>query len=146
MALALRNLFGGFVGNKSGDGEADVPTTQVRMQQQGYDPLGNVSIMEQLRSANADSKSPRRLWLIGHLPIVKQFQVLGVLLVLFLVLAGLMVFLDGRQASQVAITSATATEMQMLSQRLARGSALAVQGQAAAFEGVKDSRDKFRAD
>ena len=34
----------------------------------------------------------------------------------------------------------------MLSQRLARGTALAVQGNAGAFEGIKDSRDRFRAD
>ena len=36
--------------------------------------------------------------------------------------------------------------MQMLSQRLARGTALASQGQAAAFPGLKDSREKFKAD
>jgi twitching motility protein PilJ len=36
--------------------------------------------------------------------------------------------------------------MQMLSQRLARGTALAAQGQAAAFAAVKDSRDRFKAD
>src|SRR5262249_5350101 len=39
-----------------------------------------------------------------------------------------------------------ATEMQMLSQRLARGTALAVQGNADAFKAVQDSRDRFRAD
>ena len=37
-------------------------------------------------------------------------------------------------------------EMQMLSQRLARGTALASQGQAAAFPGLKDSRERFKAD
>ena len=36
--------------------------------------------------------------------------------------------------------------MQMLSQRLARGSALAAQGQASGFAAVKESRDKFKAD
>ena len=36
--------------------------------------------------------------------------------------------------------------MQMLSQRLARGSALAAQGQAAAFAAIRDSRDRFKAD
>ena len=36
--------------------------------------------------------------------------------------------------------------MQMLSQRLARGTALASQGQAAAFAAVKDSRERFKAD
>ncbi len=42
--------------------------------------------------------------------------------------------------------TATATEMQMLSQRLARGTALASQGQPAAFGAIKDSRDRFKVD
>ena len=89
---------------------------------------------------------PKKLPLIGHLPVVKQFQTLGMLLVTFLVFAALMVFLDNRQSAQGGAAAATATEMQMLSQRLARGSALAAQGQATAFAAVKDSRDRFKAD
>jgi twitching motility protein PilJ len=55
-------------------------------------------------------------------------------------------WLDGRIATQQAAQGATATEMQMLSQRLARGSALAAQGQSAAFAAVRNSRDRFKAD
>ncbi|MCC6869271.1 MAG: type IV pili methyl-accepting chemotaxis transducer N-terminal domain-containing protein [Burkholderiales bacterium] len=66
-------------------------------------------------------------------------------MIAFLLLAVLMVFLDTRQSTQAAAAAATATEMQMLSQRLARGSALAAQGQAAGFATVKDSREKFKA-
>ena len=40
---------------------------------------------------------PGRLWFIGHLPIVKQYQILGALLVVFVLLALLMVYLDNRQ-------------------------------------------------
>ena len=57
-----------------------------------------------------------------------------------------MLWLNYRANSQAGASSTTATEMQMLSQRLARGTALAVQGNAGAFESVKDSRDRFRAD
>src|SRR5438270_5789959 len=148
MALALKNLFGNGSRAKSGeDGDRDAPTTQVKMNgQPSYDPMGSVSIMEQLKSANAETKSPSKLPLIGHFPIVQQCQVLGVLLMLFVALAVLMVYLNNRQATQVAATAGTATEMQMLSQRLARGTSLAVQGQVSAFPGVKDSRDRFRAD
>jgi hypothetical protein len=66
-----------------------MPTTQVKMNQQpGYDPLASVSIMEQLRSAQASmTTAPRKLPLIGNLPVVKQFQTLGVLLVTFLVVS-----------------------------------------------------------
>jgi twitching motility protein PilJ len=128
--------------------ELDMPTTQVRAgaAPAGYDPLASVSIMEQLRSATTEMRMPQKIPFIGHLPIVQQFQVLGVAMVAFLVFAAFLVFLDGRNAAQQAASAATATEMQMLSQRLARGTALASQGQAAAFAAVKDSRERFRAD
>jgi len=78
--------------------------------------------------------------------VFEQVAATGVLLVTFLVFSALMVFLDNRQSSQAAAAAATATEMQMLSQRLARGSALASQGQPAAFAAVKDSRERFKTD
>jgi twitching motility protein PilJ len=146
--LKLPKLFGAGAGQTPAKGaDSEMPTTQVRMAAPlGYDPLASVSIMEQLRTATSEVRMPRRLPLIGHLPIVQQFQVLGVLMATFFVFAALMVFLDGRQAAQAAASSATATEMQMLSQRLARGTALAAQGQTAAFAAVTDSRDRFKAD
>ena len=146
MAISLRlpRVFGAGKGLPADD--LDMPTTQVRAAQPGYDPLASVSIMEQLRSATSEMRMPRRLPLVGHLPIVRQFQVLGVLLVTFLVLAAVMLFLDGRLTAQGAAAESTATEMQMLSQRLARGTALASQGQASAFPGLKDSREKFKTD
>ncbi|MEO8345115.1 MAG: methyl-accepting chemotaxis protein [Betaproteobacteria bacterium] len=148
MALKLPNMFGNDR-KKPSDMDLDMPTTQVKMgqaEQQGYDPLASVSIMDQLRSASTSMSMPRKLPIIGSLPVVQQFQTLGVLLVLFLVLAAMMVFLDGRQSSQNAAAAATATEMQMLSQRLARGSTLALQGQPSAFEAVVSSRDRFNTD
>jgi twitching motility protein PilJ len=147
MALKLGTLFGSEK-SKPVEADLDMPTTQIKMTQQpGYDPLASVSIMDQLRSAQAGiTTAPRKLWLIGNLPVVKQFQTLGVLLVTFLVFSALMVFLDNRQSSQGAAAAATATEMQMLSQRLARGSALASQGQAEAFKTVRTSRERFNSD
>jgi twitching motility protein PilJ len=146
MAISLKMpKFGAEKGAAVAD--LDMPTTQVRAgQQTGYDPLATVSIMDQLRSANSEMRMPRRLPVIGHLPVVRQFQILGLVMVTFLILGALMLFLDGRNASQGAAAEATATEMQMLSQRLARGTALAAQGQSAAFAGLKDSRDRFKAD
>jgi len=143
--LKLPKLFGA---GKNADQplDLDMPTTQVRAGTAGYDPLASVSIMDQLRAAKGDVTVPWRIPLVGHLPIVRQFQVLGGLMVLFLILAALMVVLDARVAAQGAAMASTATEMQMLSQRLARGTALAAQGQNAAFAAVKDSRDRFRSD
>jgi twitching motility protein PilJ len=150
MAFTFKGLLGAGAGRGQVLSEADLeePTTQVKMSgaQRGYDPLAAPSIMDQMRSASPEMKQPGRLWFIGHLPIARQYQILGVLLLLFGILAGAMLWLNYRANSQAGASSTTATEMQMLSQRLARGTALAVQGNAGAFEAVKDSRDRFRAD
>src|SRR5436190_10569715 len=149
LSLSLKNFFGAApAAAPEDDAEFDEPTTQVKMgkEQAGYDPLAAVSIMEQMRSANAETRLPGHLWVIGHLPIVRQFQILGALLVFFILLALVMLFVNTRVSAQANASGTTATEMQMLSQRLARGTSLAVQGNGPAFEGVKDSRDRFRAD
>ncbi|NDP43401.1 MAG: methyl-accepting chemotaxis protein [Aromatoleum sp.] len=144
--LKLPSLFGDK--SKAAAVELDMPTTQVRAGAAlaGYDPLASVSIMEQLRSATSEVKMPKKIPVVGNLPIVQQFQVLGVIMVTFLVFSAFMVFIDGRNATQQSASAATATEMQMLSQRLARGTALASQGQAAAFPALNDSRERFKAD
>jgi twitching motility protein PilJ len=136
---------------KSGKGaELEMPTTtQVKMSAQppqGYDPLASVSIMEQLRTAASEARQPGRLPLIGHLPVGKQEQLLGALTLVFLLLGGILLYLYITLAEKNAASAGLATEMQMLSQRLARGTSLAVQGNAQAFDSIRDSRDRFRAD
>ncbi len=147
LGLKLARPVGGDAASATSAG-MEMPTTQVRAadEARGYDPLASPSLLEQMHAALTESKMPKRVPLVGHLPIVRQFQVLGVLLVTFVVLAVFVLFLDVRTASQATASAATATEMQMLSQRLARGTALASQGQAAAFAAIKDSRDRFKAD
>src|SRR5947207_3224101 len=148
MALSLRSMFGAGAA-RGNDAELEMPTTtQVKMNPpaQGYDPLGAASIMEQLRTAAAETRQPGRLWFIGHLPVAKQEQILGVLTAVFVVLALVMLFFYITLNTKTAASSGTATEMQMLSQRLARGTSLAVQGNVQAFESVRDSRDRFRTD
>jgi twitching motility protein PilJ len=113
---------------------------------QGYDPLASVSLMEQMRTSAAGGRAPGKVPLIGHLPIARQFHVLGILLVTFLVFAALVMSLDVRTAAQAAASTATATEMQMLSQRLSSSSTLALQGRPVAFEAVKDTRERFKVD
>jgi twitching motility protein PilJ len=144
MALKMTKLFGETRTAENTD--FDAPTTQVRMNitsPEGFDPLASMSVMEQLRTAS-NAAPPPRLPIIGRLPVVRQFQILGVVTIAFLALAVFMVYLDNRASSQQAMQAAAATEMQMLSQRLARGSALAAQGQATAFAAIRDSRDRFK--
>jgi twitching motility protein PilJ len=148
MALKMARLFGGEA-RAAENSDFDVPTTQVRMggitSPEGYEGLPTMSVMEQIRTASNAATARPKLGLIGNLPVVRQFQILGVLTVAFLALCAFMVYLDFRAANQLAVQASIATEMQMLSQRLARGSALAAQGQAAAFAAIRDSRDRFRA-
>ncbi len=147
--LKLPKLVGGERGPARRRKISSTPTTQVRASRGRRRPTirsPRPSLMDQMRAAIAETKMPKKVPLVGHLPIVRQFQVLGVLLVAFVVLAVLVMFLDVKTASQATASTATATEMQMLSQRLARGTALASQGQAAAFSAIKDSRDRFKVD
>src|SRR5271169_3209370 len=151
MALSLKSMLGAKParGKSAKGAELEMPTTtQVKMNAPpaGYDPLGSVSIMEQLRSAASEARQPSRLWFIGHLPVAKQEQVLGGLTLLFLILGGIMLYLYITLSEKNATNAGIATEMQMLSQRLARSTSLAVQGNAQAFDSVRDSRDRFRAD
>ncbi len=100
----------------------------------GYDRLASVSLLEQIRTSMSGTRMPGKVPLIGHLPIARQFHVLGILLVTFLILAALIMWFDVRTAAQAAASTATATEMQMLSQRLSSSSTLALQGRPVAFE------------
>src|SRR5207247_9501571 len=70
----------------------------------------------------------------------------GALTRLFVLLARVILYSYFTLSRKSPASSGTATEMQMLSQRLARGTSLAVQGNAQAVESVKDSRDRFRTD
>lgn len=110
-----------------------------------YDPNATVAVMDQMRAAAASASPARRLPLIGHLSTARQFQVLGLLLatsfVLMLVAFGLYAIEARKNTAQVAAS----TEMQMLSQRLVRGSTQAEMGLRGSFEVLKQSRDEFAA-
>src|SRR4051812_44626854 len=131
------------------DTDIGMPTTQVKMSAAAatrYDPLATVSIMDQLKTSSAPAAKTKRLPMIGHLPMAKQIQTLGLLLIAFVAIAVLMLYLDGRTASQQAASFATAMDMQMLSQRVARSSVLAAQGQPGALPAARESRDRFAED
>jgi twitching motility protein PilJ len=131
------------------DTDIGVPTTQVKMGTTAatrYDPLATVSIMDQLKTSPSPAAKSKRLPVIGHLPVPKQIQTLGLMLIAFLALAVLMLFLDGRNASQQAASFAAAMDMQMLSERVARSSVLAAQGQPGAVKAARESRDRYTED
>ncbi|NJA89361.1 methyl-accepting chemotaxis protein [Rhodocyclus tenuis] len=81
--------------------------------------------------------------LFGQLPVMQQLKILGgVLLLAMLGIAGI-VYHDNREASYGATYIAASGEMRMLSQRLAKASNQALQGDVTAFRQLRDSRDAF---
>ncbi|MEO8134627.1 MAG: methyl-accepting chemotaxis protein [Betaproteobacteria bacterium] len=110
----------------------------------GRETQAGATIMEDLRRGARVGQQPTRLWLIGEMPIARQFQILAIGLVGFFVLAALMALVSGRMGTQNAAATGAATEMQMLSQRLARGSALTSIGNKEGFKQVREARDRFR--
>jgi twitching motility protein PilJ len=81
--------------------------------------------------------------LIGHLPSTRQLQILVSALAFLLVVAGLVVALDARQASFGTVYIASVGKIRMLSQRLAKAAQLASRGSADAFKELRASRDEF---
>jgi twitching motility protein PilJ len=85
----------------------------------------------------------RTLPVIGKWPVARQFQLLLALLAGLLLVAALLVTLHNREAAQSAVYVSTATEMQMLSQRMANSAQQAAQGVPSAFPQLRESRDQF---
>ena len=88
----------------------------------------------------------RSLPVIGQWPVARQFQTLLALLAGLLLMAALLVALHNREAAQTAVYVSTATEMQMLSQRMANSAQQAAQGVPSAFPQLRESRDQFITD
>ena len=95
------------------------------------------------RAAAAPQSARHGLPLIGRLAVGKQVQILVSIMVLFLLIAAACVYFNFRQVTQNTQYLATATEMQMLSQRIANSAQQAVQGRTPAFGQLRQSRDQF---
>jgi len=80
---------------------------------------------------------------IDRLASGRQLQLLIGLLVVFLAISAVCAYLNDRQASQQALYLSTATEMQMLSQRIANSAQQAVQGIAGAFPQLRSGDEQF---
>jgi twitching motility protein PilJ len=76
-------------------------------------------------------------------PVSKQIQMLGGTFVLILLLIGGFIIHDNSQSTSGTVYVGAAGEMRMLSQRLAKASSLAVQGDGNAFNQLKDARENF---
>ncbi len=105
-------------------------------------PEHTTLIMSGLRKISA--KAPGETPLIGHLPIEKQYMLtLGAALGLIVLAAGLVTYSTIQVGNKTEYIG-TSTEMQMLSQRIAKGAQQAVLGTPEAFKQLQDSRTIFK--
>lgn len=85
-----------------------------------------------------------RAGFLSQYAVTKQLQIFGgILLLLMLVIAGI-VYHDNRESTNSSVYIATSGEMRMLSQRLAKASSLAMQGNAEAFAQLTESYSRFK--
>jgi twitching motility protein PilJ len=110
------------------------------------DPAGETvtarTVLDSDRPAS-QRKIPFSADLLRQFPVAKQLQVLGGCLVLVMLLIAIVVYRDNRQATFNTAYIATAGDMRMLSQRLAKSSSLALLGDPVAFKQLRESRDSF---
>lgn len=81
--------------------------------------------------------------LLAQYPITRQLQLLGTALLVLMLVVGVLVYRDNRASTYNTAYVATAGELRMLSQRLAKASSLALQGDPFAFMLLRDSHSKF---
>jgi twitching motility protein PilJ len=91
----------------------------------------------------AKAKKGAALGFLNQYSVNKQLQILGGVLLLVLATLAALVIHDNREAKYGTAYVAASGEMRMLSQRLAKASSLALQGNPLAFKQLKDSRDRF---
>ncbi|MDO8890805.1 MAG: methyl-accepting chemotaxis protein [Sulfurimicrobium sp.] len=107
----------------------------------GESPMHTTMILQGLR--NLSGKEPGSVPIIGHLPIEKQYLITVSTLALFLVLAVATLVYNTLQVGRNAEYVAISTEMQMLSQRIAKSAQQAAQGNTTAFKQLGESEIQF---
>ena len=75
---------------------------------------------------------------LGNQPVIQQMKTVGAAFVVLLLLIAALVYHDNRESTHGTTYIAAAGEMRMLSQRLAKASSLALQGNPVAFAQLKE--------
>ena len=87
-------------------------------------------------------KRPLPGFLAGQ-SVPQQMKTLGIIFIVLLLTIAAIVFHDNRESTHNTAYISASGEMRMLSQRLAKASTLALQGNPVAFTQLKESRDTF---
>ena len=104
-------------------------------------PMHTTMILQGLR--NMSSKEPGAVPFIGHLPIERQYLLTVGTMALFLALAVATLIYNTVQVGNNATYVAISTEMQMLSQRIAKSAQQAALGNEKAFRQLDESEKRF---
>ena len=111
-----------------------------------YDPLKTVSIIEKMHAVGHE-EDIRPLPLVGFLPVRTQMKIFIFIMISTIVLFLMAVYLGSRAADNNAKYRTLSTEMQMLSQRMARAASQAVlAGNKDSFVLLQDAYKNFDSD
>ena len=80
---------------------------------------------------------------LANQPVIQQMKTVGVVFVVLLLFIAALVYHDNRESTYGTAYIAASGEMRMLSQRLAKASTMALQGNPVAFTQLKESRETF---
>ncbi len=104
--------------------------------------VSDTTIMDDVQPL-ASQKNQAGSGFLGQYSVIKQLQILGGVLLLVMLIIFALVYRDNRESTFGSAYIATAGEMRMLSQRLAKASSLALQGNTTAFKQLRESHGQF---
>ena len=94
-------------------------------------------------AAQPNSSDTSEKSFLAQYSVAKQLQILGGSVLLMTLIIAIVIYRDNKESSYGTVYISASGEMRMLSQRLAKASSLALQGNPVAFKQLKDSRDNF---
>ncbi|XZG70770.1 methyl-accepting chemotaxis protein [Chitinibacteraceae bacterium HSL-7] len=128
MAFSLKSLFG----------KSEAPSAGT------YDPNKTTWILDRLKLGDSSTEAALKpLPMIGHLPYRRQMAILTFTMIAAVLLFALFAFLASRSGAINSERRSVATELEMLSQRIARASTQSVQGSEAGFKTLESAYQQF---
>ena len=102
-----------------------------------------MTVAEGVSAASPGGGMPLLPAFFAQQPVIQQMKTLGGIFVILLLAIVTIVYFNNRNSTYGTAYVAASGEMEMLSQRLAKASTLALQGNPVAFGQLKESRETF---
>ncbi|WP_301100977.1 methyl-accepting chemotaxis protein [Propionivibrio sp.] len=100
-------------------------------------------MMDDSPPVESATKNSALLGFLGQRSVTQKLQILGGILLLVMLIIATIVYRDNRESTYGSVYIATSGDLSMLSQRLAKASSLAQQGNTLAFKQLRDSHSQF---